>query len=153
MIQISKFYKILTDLILICEAANIVHPALSKAKIYLGNSDNDLIYKILYFVRVTLNISQEQLDSISRDTPIVKARRLFFSLAKEYTSISTTKIGEMVSKDHSTVLHGLKKMKEFGETNDPEWQEYQQYKKLFLLQIEIKANNGIEETNEEKKDL
>ena len=151
--QISKFYKILTDLILICEAANIVHPALSKAKIYLGDSDNDLIYKILYFVRVTLNISQEQLDSISRDTPVVKARRVFFSLAKEYTSVSSTKVGEMVSKDHSTVLHGLRKMREFDETNDPEWQEYQQYKKLFLLQIEIKANNDIEKIYEEKENL
>ena len=151
--QISKFYKILTDLILICEAANIVHPALSKAKIYLNSSNHDLIYKILYFVRITSNISQEALESDDRDTPVVKARRLFFNLAKEFTDVSLEKIGSMISKDHSTTYYGLKKMKEFWETNDPEWQEYQQYKKLFLLQIDIKVNNDIEETDEEKKDL
>lgn len=138
--NINEFYKIMTDLLLVCESAGIVHPAIKKAKLYLSNFNTDLIYNILYFVKVTFNISQEELDSNSRDPKIVKARRIFFNITKAYTKESLKRIGNMISKDHATVLHGLKKMQEFKDIKDPEWDEYIQCSKLFLLQMDIKAN-------------
>lgn len=151
--DISKIYKIIIDLLLVCESANIIHPAMKKAKLYLSASNADLIYNILYFIEVTLNISQEQLNSDSRETEIVKARRLFFNMAKEYTKESLTNIGDMVSKDHSTVLYGLKKMQEFKDTGDSEWDEYVQYNKLFLLQTAVKINTGANEEHEEEENM
>tara|TARA_R110000803_G_scaffold152827_1_gene217802 strand:- start:258 stop:824 length:567 start_codon:yes stop_codon:yes gene_type:complete len=45
-----------------------------------------------------------------RDAEIVKFRTLYFKLAKETTHWGLKKIGSMVNRDHSTVLHAQSKL-------------------------------------------
>ena len=57
---------------------------------------------------------------ISKKTHIreyVEARWVYFTLAKEYTFFSLSAIGKVLDKDHSTVLHGLRKFKEINNTS------------------------------------
>ena len=48
------------------------------------------------------------IKSKSRTKEFVKARCIYFKLAKELTSSSLEDIGGFVKRDHSTVTHGLK---------------------------------------------
>jgi len=67
-----------------------------------------------------------------RDAEIVKFRTLYFKLAKQTTHWSLQKIGNMVNRDHATVLHAQNKL--FAEiSKDREMIKlYRYYKKVIL---------------------
>lgn len=44
----------------------------------------------------------------SRERDYVYARAIYFYLCREYTPLTTKKIGESLGKDHATVLHAIK---------------------------------------------
>jgi len=49
-------------------------------------------------------------ESKSRKTELIRARILYYRLAKEQTKASLSEIGTLAgNKDHATVLHGIKK--------------------------------------------
>lgn len=73
------------------------------AKIFL-NEILDTVCTILY-------VTQKDLKSKKRDKEIVKARHLYCFIAKEKTKCSLSVIGEKISKDHSTVICAIKKIK------------------------------------------
>ncbi|QDP55107.1 MAG: putative bacterial DnaA helix-turn-helix protein [Prokaryotic dsDNA virus sp.] len=50
------------------------------------------------------------LQTKSRERSYVYARAVYFYLCREYTPLSTKKIGESLGKDHATVLHAIKKV-------------------------------------------
>lgn len=52
--------------------------------------------------------SQLKLHKFSRAKEYVYSRAIFFKLAREFTNFSFKEIGDMVDKDHATVMHGLK---------------------------------------------
>lgn len=65
-----------------------------------------------------LNVDEASLESKSRKREIVDARQISMYLAKEYTSKSLSTIGQFIGKkDHSTVLHAYKSVKNMIETN------------------------------------
>lgn len=65
-------------------------------------------------------IPRIDLLSERRDWPTVRYRQLGFLLSKELTPLSTIRIGRYFGgKDHSTVLHGIRKAKELID-HDPD---------------------------------
>ena len=54
----------------------------------------------------------------SRKREVVQARQIAMFLAKSYTDFSTAKIGTLIgNKDHATVLHACKTIKELREVD------------------------------------
>lgn len=75
----------------------------------------DQIQKIIcdYF-----KISAEQIQSKTRKRDIVQARQLAMYFAKEYTGASLSNIGSKIGqRDHATVLHACKTIKNLSETD------------------------------------
>ncbi len=65
-----------------------------------------------------LNVDETSLESKSRKREIVDARQISMYLAKEYTSKSLSTIGQFIGKkDHSTVLHAYKSVRNMMDTN------------------------------------
>ena len=58
-----------------------------------------------------------------RDAEIVKFRTLYFKLAKQTTHWSLQKIGNMVNRDHATVLHACKTVDNLAFT-DKQFRKY-----------------------------
>ncbi len=64
------------------------------------------------------NLEQSAIQTNSRKREIVQARQITMYLAKKYTDCSFSHIGKIVGKkDHATVLHACKAIKDQMETN------------------------------------
>lgn len=64
------------------------------------------------------NVTVEDVSTRSRKRPIVMARQMAMYLAQKHTDLATTRIGVMVgNRDHATVLHSIKQMRELIETD------------------------------------
>ena len=57
-----------------------------------------------------LNIKPDDIKSKKRNEEIVRPRQIVMYLCNKYTDCSSTKIGDFLGKDHSTVLHGVQKL-------------------------------------------
>ncbi len=66
------------------------------------------LFGILQEVSSRTNIPIVDLKRNTRKREIVDARFVYFLRAKQYTNCSLSKIGALVSKDHASVLHGIK---------------------------------------------
>lgn len=73
---------------------------------------------ILDVVCEHLSVKPEDIKSKKRNEDIVIPRQIVMYLCSEYTDYSSTKIGEFLGKDHSTVLHGVQKLKDDIENDD-----------------------------------
>ena len=64
------------------------------------------------------DIHKDAVEMKTRKREIVKARQLICFFAKEYTDKSLSVIGDFIGKfDHTTVLHGVKTIKNLYETD------------------------------------
>ena len=66
-----------------------------------------IIQKVIDHYRV----STYHMRSRNRDGEYVKARHLFFYLMREHTRATLNDIGAVLSRDHATVLHGWRSVK------------------------------------------
>jgi chromosomal replication initiator protein len=57
-------------------------------------------------------LDQEDLLSKSRSRPLTTARHVSMYLMRELTGLSLIKIGEYFNRDHTTALHGIKKIEQ-----------------------------------------
>jgi len=57
------------------------------------------------------------IDTRRRHRDIVEARALYYKLCREYTFKSLSEIGKSVSRDHATVLWGLKNFENWANQN------------------------------------
>jgi chromosomal replication initiator protein len=57
-------------------------------------------------------LDQEELISKSRSRPLTTARHVSMYLMRELTGLSLIKIGEYFNRDHTTALHGIKKIEQ-----------------------------------------
>lgn len=64
------------------------------------------------------NIPVEEIIGIDRKREIVKARHLFFYLAKKYSGKPLSAIGNTCYRDHTTVMHGVKATTEYIKNED-----------------------------------
>lgn len=73
---------------------------------------------ILFDISQKSRIPIETLKAKTRKREVVEARQIYFKRAKELTTSSLASIGELVGRDHATVLHGIKtvgNVKELGQ--------------------------------------
>ena len=77
---------------------------------------------IIEIVADHFHISIEQMMSKSRSSDVSKPRQIAMYLCKSMTNYTTESIGKIFGKDHSTIIHGVKKVKEEYEQN-PELRE------------------------------
>lgn len=63
------------------------------------------------------NISPEKFYSTSQKKDVSFARQVSFYLCKEILDLSLQKIGQVYNRDHTTVLHGIKKIEALLETD------------------------------------
>lgn len=80
---------------------------------HVNGDDNNFInngelYNVLRIVAKKSRIPIEELLFGNRKREIVEARQIYFKRAKEITKNTLAIIGELVGKDHATVLHGIK---------------------------------------------
>lgn len=71
------------------------------------------IEEIMKTICVYYGVTEEDLKSKSRQKTIARPRQMFMHLAKAYTSASYKKIGEMVDRDHATVIWAYNKFLEY----------------------------------------
>ena len=61
------------------------------------------------------NVSPEKVYSTAQKKEVAFARQLSFYLCKEILDLSLKKIGQVYNRDHTTVLHGIRKIEELIE--------------------------------------
>lgn len=66
-----------------------------------------IIYKVCEVCRVSLT----EIKSVHRGKQSVKARTVYYWIARKHTSKSSTQIGAVAGKDHSTILNGVNRVK------------------------------------------
>ena len=64
---------------------------------------------VMKVVSLTTRIDEKLLVCSRKYTPYVHARYLYYYFCKEHTGASLVDIGKSVNRDHSTIIHGIKK--------------------------------------------
>lgn len=73
-----------------------------------------MINKIKLLINDELGVD---IDDTSRKRSVVEARALYYTILKNTTNLTLSKIGELVNKDHATVLHGIKNLQDWMNQN------------------------------------
>ena len=95
------------------------------------------------------NISLEELNSRSRKRYIVDARRMVFSMAKDYLNMKILHIADKFNMNHASVIHHLKQHKDLM-TSDIYYKD-RFYKLVELYKQNISFINADELINEIKE--
>lgn len=78
-------------------------------------------------------IHEKHIRSRSRKFEFVRCRSLWFYLMRRYTNCSLSEIGKMLGRDHSTVVHSIKKI-------DDEKQMYAECRERYI-ELEMKLQD------------
>lgn len=82
---------------------------------------NPTLRHILLAVEEETGVSLEALLSRGRMPPFARARQMYFWLARRSTRQPTTMIGRICGgRDHSTVLHGIRRVNDHRQMFEPE---------------------------------
>lgn len=80
--------------------------------------DNNTIKSIVFHeVRNEYGLSISHIRNKTRISYVREARQVFTQLMREYSSMSTTEIGRLVNRDHSTVIATTKAVRRELDTN------------------------------------
>jgi chromosomal replication initiator protein len=74
-------------------------------------------------------LEREDLVSKSRSRPLTTARHIAMYLLRELTGLSLIKIGELFDRDHSTALHGIKRIENLMPNRDTVYRQVQELTK------------------------
>jgi chromosomal replication initiator protein len=74
-------------------------------------------------------LKREDLVSKSRSRPLTQARHMAMYLMRELTGLSLIKIGELFERDHSTALHGIKRIENLMPNRDTVYRQVQEITK------------------------
>lgn len=80
---------------------------------------------ILKVIQAQLGITHEDLISPNRTANIRQARQIYCALARSITRMSLAEIGKGVNRDHATVIHSCKVIKDARDTRDILYDNYQ----------------------------
>ena len=72
-------------------------------------------------------VSIDKILSTSRARRLVWIRYILYSYLKTVGSMTLTEVGNVLNRDHATVMHGLKKHSDFLVWNDAEFIEMNDY--------------------------
>lgn len=99
------------------------------------------------------NISLEELESRSRKRYIVDARRMVFSMAKDYLNMKILHIAYKFNMNHASIIHQLKQHKDLMTSDIYYKDRFDKLVELYKQNISfINADELIEEINELKKE-
>jgi hypothetical protein len=70
---------------------------------------------LLNIISKTLGISTASIKSFSRKRDLANARHITIYMLRNYTGLSLSKIGKMVNRHHTTVMHSIKVTKIYQE--------------------------------------
>tara|TARA_B110000977_G_C11086282_1_gene494854 strand:+ start:3853 stop:4455 length:603 start_codon:yes stop_codon:yes gene_type:complete len=73
--------------------------------------DENIVNYILTIIQIYSDLKYDYYFKKSRKVELVKARHLAMYFAKEYTETSLKKLGRKFNKDHSTIIHGINRIK------------------------------------------
>ena len=73
--------------------------------------DENIVNYILTIIQIYCDLQYDYYFKKSRKVELVKARHLAMYFAKEYTETSLKKLGRKFNKDHSTIIHGINRIK------------------------------------------
>lgn len=81
------------------------------------NIKQSVVNPEIYFNLISekLGVSKDLLKSKSRKREIVEARQLFFALLKRDSTYSLASIGKLLNRDHATVLHSLRAVRDLND--------------------------------------
>ena len=80
---------------------------------------------ILQAVTSTFGVDMKSINSKSRKREIVLARQAAMSLCKKFTTVSVSRIGQVIgNRDHATVLHALKNVEDLMNTDQQFREKY-----------------------------
>jgi len=102
--------------------------AITELKFYKSqktvNSDRATTRIIMRSCLDHFTINQKILFSRRRDEEVRMARQIFCAMTRNYTKLSSTTVGEFVHRDHATVLHACKMIKNAEHTKNIMWDHY-----------------------------
>jgi chromosomal replication initiator protein len=75
------------------------------------------------------SLRREDLVSKSRSRPLTTARHIAMYLLRELTGLSLIKIGDLFDRDHSTALHGIKRIENLMPNRDTVYRQVQELTK------------------------
>jgi chromosomal replication initiator protein len=81
------------------------------------------------------SLRREDLVSKSRSRPLTTARHIAMYLLRELTGLSLIKIGELFDRDHSTALHGIKRIETLMPNRDTVYRQVQELTKRINEQV------------------
>ncbi|HZA60065.1 MAG TPA: chromosomal replication initiator protein DnaA, partial [Actinomycetota bacterium] len=85
---------------------------------------------ILQETATYFGLRREDLYSKSRSRPLTNARHIAMYLLRELTGLSLIKIGELFDRDHTTALHGIKRIEGLMPARDVTYRQVQELTKL-----------------------
>jgi len=71
--------------------------------------------------------------SRSRNSELVEARMICYSLGYEITGMASNRLGNPFNRDHATVLHGISKLKDLCIYDSRLKAKYENYRRIFTL--------------------
>lgn len=89
------------------------------------------------------------IDSPTRKREVVEARGMYYTILKEFSSLSLAAIARTVGKNHATILHGLKNFKQWRKENKYLDLAYRNVVDKLSLLDEVESFNDIKELRKE----
>lgn len=118
-------------------------------------ADKQETYSIKSLVRAiceTFIIEQDLLLGKRRIGFVMAGRHALYYLGYRNTAHTTTTLGNYLDRDHTTILHGLKKCHSLMEKNNDYAFKVEQ-SHLLALQYEIQRRNGLDKLKEEVQQM
>jgi chromosomal replication initiation ATPase DnaA len=97
------------------EQAEIISDLVGMHNIPIGTKKRLTLDQIKAIVSDYSCVTVEQMESSSRESPIVTARCISMYFARKYTPFGLKFIGKMHSRDHATVLHSIRNVQKWLE--------------------------------------
>ena len=104
------------------------------------NNDRSTARIVMRCVLDHFTINQIELKSRRRDGDIRMARQIFCAMTRNYTELSSIAIGSFVNRDHATVLHACKVVKNAKDTKESMWDHYE----LIEERVKEVLTSGVE---------
>jgi len=83
-------------------------------------------------------LTRDDLGSKSRSRPLTTARHIAMYLLRELSGLSLIKIGELLDRDHSTALHGIKKIEGLMPARGSTYRQVQELTKTIRAEARAK---------------
>ena len=106
---------------------------------------------ILTAVVYATDVSEKDIKSKSKKPEYTLPRFMYYYLSQKYTHHSLREIGELVGgRNHATIIHGIKSMKDWLETNNKGAVElHQKCMKELTSYGNLKTNKSIKKDNDD----